>query len=312
MNNQNKPRFDMYFAGNGIKDVEDTIVNQNINKLLSFINDRGAIEKYIEHKKNGWKGKLLIDSGAFSIHKSGKQANLDVYIDYLNKNHEYLDYYIQLDNIPGKWGVPTSKQEILESPEKTWQNYLYMRSKLIDKDKLLPVFHQLEDFKYLKRMLEYEDEYGKIKYMCIASNKQLSTNDRIDWYKRCFDIIERSNNPNIMIHSLGTQSKTHCEMFPFTSVDATSWIMTGANGHIYSPWGTVGISEQQFNRPGNVTTKSFYPRLLDYINKKGFNLEDLKQKPGERQRWNLIYLNDWAKNERVYKGPQSYKINTLF
>lgn len=226
MNNQNKPRFDMYFAGNGIKDVEDTIVNQNINKLLSFINDRGAIEKYIEHKKNGWKGKLLIDSGAFSIHKSGKQANLDVYIDYLNKNHEYLDYYIQLDNIPGKWGVPTSKQEILESPEKTWQNYLYMRSKLIDKDKLLPVFHQLEDFKYLKRMLEYEDEYGKIKYMCIASNKQLSTNDRIDWYKRCFDMIERSNNPNIMIHSLGTQSKTHCEMFPFTSVDATSWIMT--------------------------------------------------------------------------------------
>ncbi len=56
----------------------------------------------MEAKKNGRTGKLLIDSGAFSVHKSGKNVDLDEYIQFLNYNHEFIDYYIQLDDIRGK------------------------------------------------------------------------------------------------------------------------------------------------------------------------------------------------------------------
>ena len=57
--------FDLYFAGWYNDDIMKIIIDNNFNQLLSNINDRDKIEKFIEAKKNGWKGKLLIDSGAF-------------------------------------------------------------------------------------------------------------------------------------------------------------------------------------------------------------------------------------------------------
>jgi hypothetical protein len=197
--------FDLYFAGGHTEGTDDYIISKNYNRLLSQINERKVVYKFMEAKKNGRTGKLLIDSGAFSVHKSGKNVDLDEYIQFLNYNHEFIDYYIQLDDIPGKWGEQKTIEQITESPKKTWENYLYMCSKLIEPKKLLPVFHQGEDFKYLSQMLEYRDTNNNpIEYICISSNKELPTNQRIDFYYKCYDIIENSSNPNVKIHSLST------------------------------------------------------------------------------------------------------------
>lgn len=309
-----KPQFDLYFAGYYSDEIEDIIMQNGYNKLLSNINERKGIARYVEAKKNGsFKGKLLIDSGAFSVHKSGKTVDLEDYINFLNENHEWLDYYIQLDDIPGKWGVPRTKEELLASPPKTWENYLYMRSRLIEPDKLLPVFHQGEDYKYLKQMLEYRDENGKkIEYLCISSNKDLDAKKRYEWYKHCYEVIERSSNPNVKVHSLGTQSEKHCELLPFTSVDATSWIMTAANGNLYSKWGTITISDRQLGKKENIINKNSYNIFKQHIEEKGFTWEDLQTKSSERIRWNMLYLGEWARNEREYKGPKTFKSGRLF
>ncbi|MGM9543553.1 MAG: hypothetical protein ACI3T9_01085 [Romboutsia timonensis] len=303
-----KERFDLYFAGY-YKGMEDIIFENNFNQLLSYVNEIKIIPKYIEAKKNGWKGKLLIDSGAFSIHKSGKEADIDAYIKFLNENHEYLDYYIELDDIPGKWGTPRTKEELLNSPIKTWENYLYMAERLEEPKKLLPVFHQGEDFKYLKQMLEYRDKNGEpIDYMCISSNKELDARKRLSWYKHCYEIIQSSSNPNIKIHSLGTQSQAHCQLIPFTSVDATSWIMTAANGNIYTKWGNITISEMQSNKKTNVVNdKAFVDDFVQYIQERGFTLEGLMTKSFDRIKFNCLYLGKWAREEREYKGPSSFK-----
>ena len=306
--------FDLYFAGFYGKETTDLIIEKDYNQLLSNINERKKIPQFIEAKKNGiWKGKLLIDSGAFSIHKSGKEVPLEDYINWINENHEYLDLYIQLDDIPGKWGIARTKEEVTLSPIKTWENYLYMRSKLIDPNKLLPVFHQGEDLKYLKQMLNWEDDNkNKINYLCISSNKDLCAKKRSEWYKLCFEEIEKSNNPNIKIHSLGTQSQYHCEEYPFTSVDATSWIMTGANGNIYTKWGVITISDRQLYKKENIINNIAFNVFEKYVEEKGFNIEELSNSSTERIKWNLLYLGDWAINQRQYKGPKSFKLGRLF
>lgn len=309
-----KPQFDLYFAGYYTDDMEDILMAHGYNKLLSNINERKGIARYIEAKKSGkFNGKLLIDSGAFSVHKSGKTVDVEDYINFLNENHEYFDHYIQLDDIPGKWGIPRTKEELLASPPKTWNNYLYMRSKLIEPKKLLPVFHQGEDYKYLKQMLEYRDENGgPIEYMCISSNKDLDAKKRYDWYKHCYEIIQTSSNPNVKIHSLGTQSEKHCELLPFTSVDATSWIMTAANGNLYSKWGNITISERQLARKENIANKVSYNIFKEYVESKGFSIEELASSSAKRIEWNLLYLGEWARNVRQYKGPKSFKSGRLF
>lgn len=304
---------DLYFAGAYNKEIENIIIDNNYNKLLSNANDKKMISEYIEYKKSGrYKGKLFIDSGAFSVHTKGKNLDIEAYIEFLNNNHQYIDLYVQVDDIPGKWGQPKTKEQLAESPKKTWQNYLYMRSKLIDYDKLLPVFHQGEDFKWLENMLNFKDDSGNmIKYLCLSSNKELDTNKRFSWYERCYEIIESSSNPNIKIHSLGTQSEKHCSLIPFTSADATSWILSAANGNIYTKYGNIYISDRGINQKDYILNNASKEVFESYIKENGFTIEELQQNHNKRVEWNLRYLGEWAKNME-YKGPKSFKKNRLF
>lgn len=305
--------FDIYFAGGHTSGTDEYLISKNCNRLLSQINERKTIYTFIEAKKNGWKGKLLIDSGAFSVHKSGKVADLDEYIQFLNDNHEYLDYYIQLDDIPGKWGQPKTIEQVTESPKKSWNNYLYMITKLIEPKKLLPVFHQGENFSYLEQMLNFKDNNGEpIYYICLSSNKELPTKDRLLFYKKCYEIIHSSNNPNVKIHSLGTQSKVQCEQFPFTSSDATSWILTAANGNLYTDFGTILISDMQSSDKSNVLNNVGLDLFRNYVESKGYTIEDLSNDYKQRIKWNIDYLDNWSKNKYNYKGPTIFKSNNLF
>ena len=307
-----KERFDLYFAGWLNKEIADIIINNNYNQLLSNANDRDNIGYFYEAKKNGWKGKLLLDSGAFSTYKSGKPVDLDAYINYLNENHEYLDYYIQVDDIPGEFGKPKTKEQLEASPQKSWENYLYMITKLKEPKKLLPVFHQGEDFKYLEQMLEYRDADGNpIDYICISSKKEFGMIARQNWYKKCYEIIQNSSNPNVKTHSLGTQSIHDCELYPFTSVDATSWILTASNGNINTKFGNIFISDRGLHKKQNIANNVSYEVFKKYIEDEGFNFDELVEKSLNRIKWNCHFLGEWAK-VREYKGPKSFKKRRLF
>ena len=103
--------FDLYFAGANNSATDDYFISNNCNRLFSQLNDRKLIQRYVQAKKDGWTGKLMIDSGAFTLHRSDKKVDVDKYIDYLNEYHDYFDYYIQLDHIPGKWGQPRTAEQ---------------------------------------------------------------------------------------------------------------------------------------------------------------------------------------------------------
>ena len=86
--------FDFYFAGTQCQEADDLMVSFNANVLKSYVNDKRSIQKWFGHKRNGWKGKLMIDNGEFTFHRHGGSLDIDEYIDWINSNDEYIDYAI--------------------------------------------------------------------------------------------------------------------------------------------------------------------------------------------------------------------------
>lgn len=304
--------FDLYFAGAGDKPVIDFKLNNSTNQLLSQLNERKMILNWIEYMKaNNIKSKLFIDSGAWSAHSKGKEVNIDDYINFLNKYDDYLYIYAELDKIPGEFRKPKTIEQRLEAPEISWKNYLYMKDKIKSRDKLLPVFHQGEDYKWLENMLEYKHEDTKkhIPYIGISPANDSSIPGKIAFIDRCFDIIKKSSNPNVKTHAFGMTSLNILEKYPFTSADSTSYLMCAINGNIMTDYGTINVSDRRLYKDNALFLKD--KNLLDnIISKYGFTLKELSEDSNKRTLYNIEYLLDWANNYE-YK-PSNIKQNNLF
>lgn len=306
--------FDFYFAGTQNVKTQDLLCGMGANLLRSYVNDKRSIAQLVELKKNNqWDGKLIIDSGAFTVHRKGSTVDVDAYIDFLNTNKDYIYKAIQLDDIPGVWGQVKTIEQVMNSPIKTWENYLYMVDKLERPEMLLPVFHMGENLEYLKQMLAFKYKDGrKIDYICISGNKEKTAKERKEWYAKVFDVIVRSDNPNVKTHCLGSATFTDMEDFPFTSSDATSWLLTSATGSILTEWGTVLVSEQQkhdkkhlFNMPQLCIDK-----VKQLCQKYNIDFEQLPLDYMVRSNFNCHYIYEMSKNT-AYK-PRNLLRGGLF
>lgn len=290
--------FDFYFAGGQSPEADNLIYELNANRLLSYVNDRKLIESFwFNKKKQGWKGKLMIDSGAFTAHRKDLLLSIDDYCNWINANYELFDYAIELDDIPGKWGQIKTAEQIKQSPINSWNNYLYMLSKVNCPDKILPVFHQGENFKYLEQMVNHQINGHYIKYICISGNKELTGKQREAWYEKVFTIIKSSNNANVKTHCLGSATLSNIEMFPFTSMDATSWIMTGSNGSIMTDYGIVFVSNNNLGDPNHINNmpEQAQEKIRQYCNKYNIKLSDCSDNYKFRSLINIHYLFDKSK-----------------
>lgn len=289
--------FDFYFAGTQCKETEDLIVQLNANSLKSYVNDRKELLRWYGYKQRGWKGKLMLDNGAFTYHRKGGVINIDSYISYINDNIEYLDYAIALDDIPGKWGEIKTLEQVTASPINTWNNYLYMIERVKQPEKLLPVFHMGENFIYLEKMVNSENLLSD--YICISGNKELTNKQREDWYSKCFSIIKKSKNPNIKVHCLGSATIQNAEKFPFTSMDATSWIMCGANGSILTDKGAVYVGKNVLLSDVEIQELQ---KILDSC---GYTVDDVVNDYKARMLVNIYYLYNKSRQSEL-KGHQSF------
>lgn len=303
-------KFDIYFAGSAHADFDTYLVEHGANRLLSQGYQKKDIERWLASNKDN-KGKLLIDSGAYSVFKAGKTLDVDMYIDYLNANSHRFGYFIQADHLPGKFGRPATDQEKLESPKKSWDNYLYMVSKLKEPDKLLPVFHNGEDYKWLHNMLEYTRDGKHIPYICIAPMHNVNLAERDRFIEKCFQIIKASSNPNVKVHALGVTRLDILERYPFTSADSTSWIITAANGNILTKFGNICVSNQESAFDSCMTLPEVSLKALrEYVMQFGYTLEELSEDYHKRALFNIKYQLDWAEHY-TYK-PVKWVHNSLF
>lgn len=288
--------FQLYFAGSYHKEFDPYLRKHGANRLGSQLTERPMVERWFNQKGTGH---LFIDSGAYSAHSRGKEIDVDEYIDYLNKNDDKFHIFAQVDHIPGRLNQPKTPQELAEAPKISWDNYLYMRPKLKSPEKLIPVFHQGEDYKWLVNMLEWVDNKGQhIPYIGLSPSNDLTPKEKRKFLSKCYTIIKNSSNPQVKTHLFGMTSRYLLERFPCTSADSTSWLMTGANGSIMTAYGTVLLSSK--SKANSAHYCHFPPKaqaaLIQYVKKFGFTIEDLEEHYESRIKFNIEFLLNWARN----------------
>lgn len=311
--------FELYFAGTSYREVLEYAMQRGIPKLFSQVTERPATELFVQRIREGTaENKLFIDSGAYTVHTKGADLDVDDYIMYVNERSDALSLIAQVDTIPGVFGETRTEEDIALAPLLSWENYLYMRERLVHPHKLMPIFHQDEDFKWLSNMLEWRGPNGEvIPRIGISAAKDKSPPLRTRWYAEVFEVIQRSSRPKVETHAFGTSSTQTLEMFPFTSADATTWIMLGAFGLIMTDYGSQPVSNQMKGAKKHIASCPMsFEALTKYVKSYGFEIEDLMEsKDGKlanayRQMFNMAYLHKWAQNY-VYKGPKHFRSRRL-
>lgn len=310
--------FDLYLASYDDSSIMSDAWDNDWPLLYSQINNRGCILNRFKAETNG---KLLIDSGAHSAHTKGIELDLEEYIGFVNDNIDKMTLYVQVDKIPGTYRKPKTQQDWLEAPKLSWENYLYMREKSKDPSKLVPVFHQGEDFKWLRNLCDYTFSDGShIPYIGLSPRGDVSLKAKYDFCAECFSVIQRSSNPTVKTHAFGATSLEMLEKLPFTSADSTTWVLVSAFGQVWMPnciSGDVngvgiklGVSEQNLSHP--TATQTYWEqtpeikkRLDDYFESIGTNIEELSKSHSARALASAKYVQNWCKNYE-YKGPKTF------
>lgn len=269
----------------GIGSEREALVKEvfNCNGLYSY-----------EYDKNMWGklrigGKIFIDSGAYSAWTQGVTIDTDKYIQWLNQRSDFIYLCGQVD------AIPNSISEVNEAAEKTWSNYLYMKSKLNNPDSLLYTFHVGEPIRFLKRALSYKDDSGKyIPYIALGGMVGKSAQTRRNFLTMAFNIIKKSPNPNVKIHTFGMTDKRLLAEFPITSTDSTAWVIVAANGGVMTDRGVTIVTE---NRIGDLNHYMRFPnnilsKFKEDIAEFGFTLSELAVSRDKRAIHNARYMAD--------------------
>ena len=276
----------------------------HIDILSSQFNEKKFI---IEGIKNNWfQGKLMIDSGAFSAWNLGKKLNKDIhvdvdeYIDFINEYGDYFDVIVQIDAVTGKDGLDEGH---VEKQQATWDNFLYMRSK-IRKDlwpKFIPVVHAGDTWEFLDRVLNYVDEDGKhLEYIGLGGPQNVQANRSTNWWFEAFSRIAKSSNPNVKTHGFGMTTLSMLDELPLTSADSSSWNAFGRFGSIITPFGAISISDRKLNRPDNYNNlpQDKQDEIRKYLESLGSTPEKCLESIMERNYVNMLHYYKYAENKR--------------
>ena len=274
-----------FFSGSLTDEMMDLLSRlpgyEPIDVLVSQL-DRPAITKMIKWRKEGLINRLFIDSGAFSFHTGKAKVDLEEYISYLNSIDDSIFVCAQLDTIPGHFGKPKSKEDYEESAKKSWDNFLYMRTKLKSPEKLMPVFHFGESFDVLGRMLSWRDENGhQLEYVGISPANDASQAEKNTYLQNVGDYIAASSNPNVKTHYYGMTSIDALAKYPCYSADSISHRLMAAYCKVYHPkFGVVSVSKKSrtVKSKSNMSfletaDESALKEMTDYIEGLGFTLD---------------------------------------
>lgn len=297
---------DIYFAGAQSDTSLQYMEELGANKLFSYANDMSGINELIEKKKAGqYKGKLLVDSGAFSAYTKGKKIDLDDYIAWINKVSPWVDYFIALDIIPGP-GVDN-----YAVAEGGYRNYMYMLQNVNCPEKIWPVHHASDPDEYLYKILSTEILPGKlVPYICLGG--LVGTNASVLPFLQSMEHkISKSCNPNVKVHALGVTSKPTMSNVNFTSCDSAAWIFCGSTGNIMTPWGNLLVSDRAMSDPQHLENLPEHRKKVyyDYIQSMGFTVEGVMTRYQDRMNLNIKYMYDSFTNMTHKKARFRKKVS---
>lgn len=312
------------FSGSLTKEMRDMLEScddfEPLDILVSQV-DRGSVRQVIEWKREGFCRWFFCDSGAYSVHTGKWKGTVDDYIEFLNEISDDMDVCAQLDTIPGKFRQPKTPEDYVESANKSWENFLYMRSKLKCPEKLMPVSHMGESLESFMRMLEWEDENGKmLEYIGLSPANDRSKEDRMLYLQNMYDAIKKSKNPNVKTHIYGFTSLDAIAKFPCYSADSiTHRLLSGYAKIITSFQGIVSVSKRDRTSKAK-SNWSFIDgadeynlkRLADEAKSMNLTIEQLQNSVSARVVFNIKNIQRLIKTKYAYHEGNTTRSKKLF
>ena len=329
--------YQLIFAGEGAKNIptpDGSVVNCSdvkrdleIPQLFAWNLEGKALLEWVKYLNDNpeCRCKLVVDSGAYSMWSRGKEFDMDEYINFLNSNNviETAFWVAEADVIPGRMGVDPTEEERAAAPEKSWENYLYMIDRVKIPKKIVPIFHQGEDYKHLIRMLSYRFSDGDfIPYIGISPRNDVHVNEKAVWYEQTWKIIyeecSRLGRDIPLTHNFGMTTIALMEQYPSCTSDSTSWIRSASFGNIMlvvnGKIKTVYVSNRNPDSPDHV--RNLPLALREAVEAKckeighGIELKHLLEDENGslRMLFNLYSLNEWRLNFK-YEGNNNFKVD---
>lgn len=169
---------------------------------------------------------LILDSGAFSVWSKGDEIDIDAYVmfckDMIKLFPQTNCYCVNLDVIPGKFGERPTQEQVENSASDGWKNMEYLESQGL---KVIPVFHQHEDLKWLYKIIEHTD------YIGVSPANDCSMDEKLNWQNEVYSILVKQ--PKLVkTHGFAVTSTKQLFRYPLFSADSSSWTSPSRFGTI--------------------------------------------------------------------------------
>ena len=179
--------------------------------------------------------RLMLDSGAFSAWNRGESLSIPDYIQYVKEHLDYLDSYVNMDVLPGKYGEKYTQKDVEYSASQSYENLQIIKAAGLTP---LPVYHQGEDWKWLEKLLDDgETHIGiSIKKDMVESRGQGLIGRQRKWLDQAFRLLSNKNGEMLAkVHGFGITTFPLMVRYPWWSVDSTSWSLQAGYGKILVP-----------------------------------------------------------------------------
>lgn len=173
--------------------------------------------------------RLLLDSGAYNVwnrrrsDKPVEPIDIGAYCEYVARNRDWLHGHVVLDEIPP---IRPTVEQVEDAALQSYINLRAMKRAGLDP---MPVYHQGEDISWLQRLIDDGHDYIGISPVKLG----MSTKRQRVYLDAVFTLL--SNHPHITTHGFGVTKSELLINYPFTTVDSTTWALSGGNHIVYLP-----------------------------------------------------------------------------
>lgn len=172
---------------------------------------------------------LWLDSGAYSVWRSGEVFEVKEYAQYIKALLPSLKVFrkvfvMSLDQIPGVYGQPVSRSAIDAALQISLANVQYLQSQGLA---VVPIHHQGEPLWVFEEYLKMAD------YVGISPANDSPQSERLRYLRSLLPLF-KGKKVMPATHNFGNIPPSQLTLFPFFSADSQSWrVKTQSYGQDY-------------------------------------------------------------------------------
>lgn len=144
---------------------------------------------------------ILLDSGAYSVWRSGANVSDTKYVDYCKTVKDMTLACVNLDTIPGAWGQRATAEQVEQACVDSFVMWERLRATGAH---VMPVYHQTDDVKWLHTYIEAGADY-----IGISPTDSFAPPIRHQWMIDIHQYMRESGirlNEDVFTHGLGVFS----------------------------------------------------------------------------------------------------------